>query len=67
MGPEKLLIERDSMESVASLWEPWGEYFRLKNIKGKGQHDDSSFGHDEFEVTFVYPEGDIHEAVELPA
>lgn len=59
--------ETDAMKSVVSLWEPWGEYFRLKNIQGKGQHNDSSFGHDEFEVTFVYPKGDNHEAVKLQA
>lgn len=67
MGPEKVLIVRDSMKTAASLWEPWGDYFRQKNNKGKGQHDDSSLGHDEFEVTFIYPEGDIHEAIKLQA
>jgi len=33
------------------------------NIKRKGQRNDSSFRHVECEVTFVYSDGDIQEAV----
>ena len=51
------------MKTVASLVGPCEEYFRQKNIKSKGQKDDSSFGHVESEVTFVYPDGDIQETV----
>lgn len=52
-----LTEQGDSMRSVLSLGDLWEEYFRQESIKCKGQMM-TSFGHAEFEVTFVYLKGD---------
>ena len=55
-----LTEQRDSMKRVVSPERPEGSIFQAEEHQHKGQNDDSSFGHIEFEVTFIYPNGDIH-------
>lgn len=51
--------QRDSMKRVVSPEGPVGSIFQAEEHQCKGQNDDSSFGHVEFQVTFIYPVGDI--------
>lgn len=58
---EKMLTEqRDSMKTGVSPEGPEGSIFQAEELQHKGQNDDSGFGHVESEVTFIYPDGDIH-------
>lgn len=63
---EKVLTEqRDpSLKRVPSCAGRQEEHFWREN-KSKGRRSDSRFGHVEFEVTSVYPDGDIQKPVEL--
>lgn len=54
-----LTEQRDSKKRAVSPEEPVESIFQAKEHHGKNQNDDSSFGHVEFEETFIYPDGDI--------
>lgn len=56
-----LTEQRDSNKRAVSPEGPVGSIFQAKEHQGKGQNDDSSFGHVEFEGTFIYPDGDIQD------